>query len=134
MRKCIAGEPVEVWGDASRKKELLYIDDFTEAIKRAVECDVCGIFNLPGDRPYTLDEQIQGLIEVFSPLGPNHAKVYKPEKPSTPQNLLDGRKAEELLGWKAKISWLDACRRMRIEMKENRFLSLWGEASAEDFI
>ena len=126
MRKCIAGEPVEVWGDPSRKKELLYIDDFTEAIRMAIESDVCGIFNLPGDRPYTLDEQIQGLIDAFSPLGHMHEKVYFPNKPSTPQNLLSGEKTCRLLGWRAQVSWPNACRLMRREIVENEFEPIWG--------
>ena len=134
MRRCIAGEPVEVWGDPNRKKELLYIDDFTEAIKLAAESDVCGLFNLPGTRPYTLDEQIQGLINVFSPLGSDHKKLYLPEKPSTPQNLLEGRLVKERLGWAAGVSWDDACQRMRKIMVANPFELLWGKACREDLV
>ena len=132
MRKCIAGEPVEVWGDPNRKKELLYIDDFTEAIKLAVESNVCGLFNLPGHRPYTLDEQIQGMIDAFSPCAESHRKIYLAEKPSTPQNLLDGHNVKELLGWSAMVSWPEACRRMRVVMQKNPFEMLWGNATSED--
>ena len=127
MRKCIDGEPIEVWGDPTRKKELLYIDDFTEVIRLAVESDVCGLFNLPGDRPYTLDEQIQGLIDAFSPCAGFHRKIYLTEKPSTPQNLLDGRKAKEALGWSATVPWPDACRRIRVSKQESLFELLWGK-------
>ena len=134
MRKCIAGDTIEVWGDPTRKKELLYIDDFTEAVRLAVESDVCGLFNLPGDRPYSLDEQIQGLIDVFSPNAAPHTKVYLPEKPSTPQNLLEGHKAKEQLGWSAKIQWDEACHRMRAEMKKNVFHKLWGDVSCGDIV
>jgi len=134
MQKCIIEEPIEVWGDPNRKKELLYIDDFTEAIKLAVESNVCGLFNLPGDRPYTLDEQIQGLIDVFSPVGSAHKKLYLPNKPSTPQNLLDGKKVKELLGWSAKVSWTEACRRMKVAILNNTFELLWGKVCREDLI
>lgn len=113
LNRCIAGEPVEVWGDPNRKKELLYIDDFTEAIRLACESDVCGLFNLPGPRPYTLEEQIDGIISAFSPAGHPSDKIYCPDKPSTPQNLLNGEKVAKTLGWRAKISWSEACLRMR---------------------
>lgn len=127
MAKCVAGDPVEVWGDAKRMKELLYIDDFTRAIRLAVESDVCGLFNLPGKRPYSLDEQVQGLIDVFSPNGAPSPKVYCPDKPSTPQNLLSGDKVYHMLSWRADISWHEACRRMKSEMQANTFGLLWGK-------
>lgn len=127
MAKCVAGDPVEVWGDPNRKKELLYIDDFTRAIRLAVESDVCGLFNLPGKRPYSLDEQVQGLIDVFSPNGAPSPKVYCPDKPSTPQNLLSGDKVYHMLSWRADISWHEACRRMKSEMQANTFGLLWGK-------
>lgn len=134
MRKCIANEIVEVWGDPSRKKELLYIDDFTDAICRAVESDVCGLFNLPGDRPYTLDEQVQGLLDVFTPALRPQKKVYCPEMPSTPQNLLAGEKVFKYLGWKAKTNWVEACKRIRHSMISSDFNLLWGEIEKEDII
>ena len=132
IRKCMAGEPVEVWGDPSKKKELLYIDDFTDAIRMAVESDCCGLFNLPGDRPYTLDEQIQGLIDAFSSRSLPSRKILCPNKPSTPQNLLDGHKVNEKLGWTAKVPWSEACERMRALMLKNPFELLWGNADNED--
>lgn len=117
MNRCIAGEPVEVWGDPNRKKELLYIDDFTEAIRRACEnSDVCGLFNLPGPRPYTMEEQVDGLISAFSPKEQPSKKIYCPWKPATPQNLLCGNKLERALCWKPQIDWFRACERMRRKM------------------
>ena len=132
IRRCMGGEVVEVWGDSNRKKELLYIDDFTEAVRMAVESDVCGLFNLPGVRPYTLDEQIQGLIDAFSPLPQKQKKMYRPEKPATPQNLLSGSEIRKALGWTAKISWPEACRRMRALMEENPLEALFGKLPEED--
>lgn len=134
MRNCIAGRDVEVWGDPDRRKELLYIDDFTAAIVKAIECDACGLFNLSAGKHYSLDEQIQGMIDVFSPKGHLVKKIYRPDMPSTPQNILAGENAKISLGWSAKVSWVDACRRMLIEMKNNRFEKIWGPVSAEDMV
>lgn len=39
IRRCINGENIEVYGDSSRKKELLYIKDFADAIVRAAIYD-----------------------------------------------------------------------------------------------
>lgn len=134
VRNAIAGENIEVWGDPNKKKELLYIDDFTDAVIKAIKTDVCGLFNLPGDRPYTLEEQIEGIISVFSRSGEKSSKVYCPEKPSTPENLLMGDKASSELGWKAVVSWEEACRRMRLEAAQDRFTALWGKKDSADII
>ena len=126
IHRAVVGETVEVWGDSNKKKELLYIDDFTEAIRLAVESEVCGLFNLPGPRPYSLEDQIDGIIAAFSPKGKISRKVYLPEKPSTPENLLCGEKVQRALGWRAKVPWNEACLRMRTEAQLDRFAALWG--------
>ena len=132
LRQCLAGRPVEIWGDPRRRSELLYVDDFTDAVCRAVKQSCCGIFNLPGKRPYTLEEEFQTLMDVFSPLGNRHPKVYRPEKHVAPECLLSGEKAARELGWKATRGWKEACLAMRHEMTDSRFEPLWGKANAAD--
>lgn len=134
IRNCIAGKPIEIWGDPTRLREILYIDDFAAAVRRAAESDVCGMFNLPGDKPYTVDEQIRDCVSVFSPLGEKTPIAYRPDKPSGPTSCLSGEKAKRLLKWQPLCSWKEACRRMKREMAENRFRLLWGEADTADII
>ncbi len=126
------GRPVEIWGDKNRKKELLYIKDFVEAIRLALQTDVEGIINLPGDRPYTLEEQITTLVKVFSPENDSTSISFAPEKPDTPQNLLLMGKAISEMGWSPKYSWEAACLDMKMTMHEEPFQLLWG--NGDDFI
>lgn len=121
MQNCIDGKAVEIWGDPNRKKELLYIKDFTKAIECALQKSANGIFNLGGDRPYTLEEQIQGLIDVFGNKDNPPKKLYCPEKPNTPQNLLKSEKAKEILGWIPQYNWWKACEDMKKEMESHPF-------------
>lgn len=132
VRRAIAGLDIEVWGDPCKLKELLYIDDFTSAIKIAVDAEVCGLFNLPGVRPYTLEEQIDGIIYGFCEKGRISKKIYRPDKPSTPENLLCGEKTKEELGWIPVVSWQDACRQMRLQSRQNLFEKLWGKSADVD--
>ena len=132
LRRSLHGEPVEIWGDPKRRSELLYVDDFTRAIQAGVESDACGLFNLPGVRPYTLEEEFQTLIDVFSPEGKPSQKIYRPEKPVAPETLLRGEKAREALGWVPRVEWRDACMRIREEMRLGRFEKLWGPMDEED--
>lgn len=131
-RKAIAAEDVEIWGAPDHRVELLYVDDFTAAVEKAIRCDACGLFNLPGVRPYTLDEEFSALIEVFSTGRVKSAKRLCPEKPVGPTALLSGEKAARTLGWKARVDWRSACEKMRAAAIENKFAKLWGPADAED--
>ncbi len=129
MNNAIAGHPIEVWGDANRKKELLYIKDFTKAIELAIESHAEGIYNLSGFKPYSMEEQIDGIIQAFSPPERPSVKIYCPEKPNTPQNLLDSSKTAEILHWAPSYTWYEACFDMKREMKEEPLALLWGKAS-----
>ena len=131
-RRAIAGEDVEVWGAPDHQVELLYVDDFTDAVEKAIRCDACGLFNLPGFKPYTLDEEFQALIDVFSTGSRKSVKRLCPEKPVGPTALLKGDKAERLLGWKARVDWRSACEKMRAAAIENPFVKIWGPADSRD--
>lgn len=131
IRMAQAGESIEVWGDPNAKKELLYIKDFAAAVECALRTGAEGIFNLGGDKEYTLEEQIDGIIEVFSPEGERVEKIYCPDKPGTPQNLLASDKARKILGWTPQYSWVEACRDIRQEMESQPLALLWGHS--EDF-
>lgn len=119
----MSGGPVEVWGNPAVRKELLYVKDFVVAIEKAVATDVCGLFNLPGYRPYTTEEQIDGFIGAFST--GSIGKVYCPEKPSSPENLLLLGGAKDKLGWTPKWKWEDACVDWAKEFKSRPFSALW---------
>ena len=132
LRQCLKGAPVEIWGNPGRRSELLYVDDFTKAVLAGVEGTACGLYNLPGKRPYTLEEEFQTLIDVFSPTGRESQKKYLPEKSVAPETLLKGEKAMRELGWQAEIGWKEACLRMKKEMVSGRFEKLWGPADEAD--
>lgn len=132
VRKCIQGENVEIYGDTSRLKELLYIKDFANAIVRAAETNICGIFNLPGYKPYSLGEMVEGIVQAFS--NGNTRIIPRPDMPDTPQILLAHEKSEKILGWKPEWTWERACEDMRIESIENPIEQMWGENDPLDII
>lgn len=132
IRRCINGENIEVYGDSSRKKELLYIKDFADAIVRAANTNICGIFNLPGFKPYSLDEMVDGIINAFGTV--NTKKIHRPDMPDTPQILLSGKKSKEVLEWEPKWTWEKACLDMRDENINNPIQLMWGENDPLDLI
>lgn len=132
VRKCIQGEKLEVYGDATRKKELLYIKDFTRAVVIAAGNDACGIFNLPGYKPYSLDEMVDGIMNAFA--DGRTKKYYRPDMPDTPQILLSHEKSKKVLGWEPVWTWDKACLDMRKECIENPIELMWGKNDKLDTI
>lgn len=132
IRRCINGQNLEVYGDSLRKKELLYIKDFARAVVRAADTHVCGIFNLPGYKPYSLDEMVDGIMHAFA--APDAKKIARPDMPDTPQILLSHKKSKEMLGWTPIWTWENACMDMRKECIENPIELMWGSIEPEDRI
>ena len=132
IRKCIQGENIEIYGDTSRLKELLYIKDFSNAVVRAADTHICGIFNLPGYKPYSLKEMVDGIVNAFSD---GRTKVIpRPDMPDTPQILLAHEKSEKVLGWKPEWTWEKACLDMKKESIENPVELMWGKNDPLDQI
>ena len=131
MRRAISGSTIEIYGDGSRELELLSVYDFASAVVHAVEADsgIHGMFNLAGDHPYSLEEEIRTIVDVF---GCCNKVVSAPEKPSRMETVLDRRKAKQVLGWEPQLNWRETCLKIREEFAVNRFVKLWGAVAPED--
>lgn len=132
IRRCINGQNIDVYGDTSRLKELLYIKDFAAAVVRAADTHICGLFNLPGYKPYSLDEMVDGIIHTFATK--KVKKIHRPDMPDTPQILLSGKKSAKILAWKPQWTWEAACKDMRQELVSNPIGLMWGTVEEEDRI
>lgn len=132
IRKCLAGEKLSVWGNPDVVRDILYIEDFADAVVKAVGLDVCGMFNLVGKERYSLKAQVETLAQVFSP---DYKGVdLDPDRPSAPMLQLSGTKTSTVLGWTGKWSWKDACEDMKRYHKRNTFEKIWGRPDPEDLI
>lgn len=131
VRRAIAGEDIGIYGDGGRKLDLLSVYDFASAVVCAVRADlkVHGMFNLAGVRPYTLEEEIRTIVDVF---GVGNVIKLMPERPSRMETVLTRDKARRELCWEPALDWRQTCRRIRDEFVLNRFRKLWGEVSPLD--
>ena len=126
IEKARKGEDIEVWGDPSRSKEMVYVKDVARLIEQCIDnCVACGIFNVGSLHQVTLEEQIDGIIEVFTETKKSK-KIYRPDKPNALYNHLDISKTIELLGYSPKYSYIDWLKDFKDEEKMNRFERLWG--------
>lgn len=112
--KARAGEPIEVWGDPERVKDMVYVKDFCQMLYRAVFVDRnCGYYNVGTGVGTSLLDQIQGMIEVFGTPGKESELVMCPDKPNAPQYIMDIAPAVSELGYKPEYTY----RKMLLDFK-----------------
>lgn len=119
--QAIKGDDIHVWGDPTRKKDMVYVKDLCQMFYRA--CFVnrsCGFYNVGTGIGISLLDQIKGMVEVFS----NHKKsniFFAPEMPNAPQYIMCIDEAKSELGYEPKFNYLDMLRDMKKEMELDRF-------------
>lgn len=125
IERAMKGEEIELWGDPSYSKDMVYVDDCAQMICRAVCCVLeNGWYNVGTGVPVTLEEQIKTIIDVFSPEGNRSEIVYCPEKPSGGGILMDVSNAREELGYAPKFGVRELFEAYKEEMKLDRFKEL----------
>jgi UDP-glucose 4-epimerase len=125
--KALNSQEIEIWGDPKRSKEIVYVKDFVRLVCKCVESDLSGgIYNVGNGKSISLEDQILGIVKVFSPKG-NPSKVkYCSEKTNALQANFDISKTERELGYKPAYSYLEAMEDYYTEMKTEPFAKLWG--------
>lgn len=113
--KARAGEPIEVWGDPERVKDMVYVKDFCQMLYRAVFVDRnYGYYNVGTGVGTSLLDQIQGMIEVFGTSGKESELIMCPDKSNAPQYIMDIAPAVSELGYKPEYTY----RKMLLDFKK----------------
>jgi GDP-L-fucose synthase len=95
-------DPIEVWGDGSEVRDLIYVDDMVEAMVRAAaKLTQYAALNVGLGKGYSVKEILRCILEED---GYAEAKIrFDPSKPTMiPLRLVDTSKAEAVLGFRAK--------------------------------
>ena len=117
--KAIAGEDIEVWGDPSRVKDMVYVKDFCQMLYKALFVDrEHGYYNVGTGIGTSLLDQIKGMIDVFGDSGRKSRIILNPDKPNAPQYIMDITEAVNELGYAPKYFYMDMLRDMKLEMKK----------------
>ncbi len=124
--KASKGEPIVIYGNPKRVKELVYIKDFVQAVVKAADSNLKGgIYNIAAKERVTLDQMIRGIVEVFSPKDNKSEISYDESKPDTLQSMLDMTNTQKDLGYQPRFSYIDMLKDFKKEMKEEPFAKLW---------
>lgn len=120
--------PIEIWGNCKKKKEMVYIKDFVRLVQACIESDKQGgVYNCGNGWQVSLEEQIKGIIEIFSPKDKPSEIIYCPEKPDPLQNAFDMTKTfADFPAYRPEYDYLDQLRDFKKEMEEEPMAQLWG--------
>ncbi len=119
--KAIAGETIEIWGDPSRPKDMVYVKDFCQMLYKA--CFVqreTGYYNVGTGTGTTLYDQIKGIVEVFGREGHKSEITFRPDLPNAPQYIMDITPAREELGYEPEYDYISMLKDFKAEMEGNR--------------
>jgi UDP-glucose 4-epimerase len=126
MKQAMLGEVIEMWGDPTLAKDIVYVKDFAQMVYKAIITDKeGGIYNVGTGKTVTLEEQIKGIIEVFSPENKKSEIIHYPDKKESRAFVMDIENAKADLGYEPKYSYIDYLKDFKKEMQLNRFSKLW---------
>jgi len=122
IRKAMSSQPIEVWGDPSAAKDIVYIKDFVQMIKRAIESKTAqGFYNVGSGVSTTLDDQIKGVVDVFSPEDKKSRIIYRSDMPTQTSFFYDISKTVDDLGYSPNYSYRSMLMDMKLEMEMFKF-------------
>lgn len=132
MDRAAKGEPISIYGNPRRVKEMVYIKDFTQVVVNAVKSELDGgFYNIGSPHRVSLEEMIRGIVEVFSPQDHPSEISYDPSKPDTLQSMLDWSKTQKELFYEPQYDYISMLKDFQKEMETEPFAQLWGKR--EDF-
>lgn len=130
IQRAESGEQLEVWGDPEKGMDLIYVKDFCQMVYRALFASkgCAGIYNVGTGKLTSLDDLVDGIIEVFSSEDARSQKVYRPEKHDCVNYYMNVDKAKQNLGYVPEFASPQLLfEDYKKEMQLNRFASFFEE-------
>ncbi len=95
--------PIPVWGDGSELRNLIYVDDFIDALLLIMEKqDTHDVLNVGSNTVYSVNDVLSVMMKEVNYDAPIE---YVKGKPSMiPVRRIDSNKIKQTLGWESKTS------------------------------
>jgi UDP-glucose 4-epimerase len=118
IRKLSSGQQAEIWGDGSKTRDYVYIDDVVRANIMALDLppDYSNpVFNIGTGIETTLNDVYENIAAI---LGKEAQPIYLPDRPGEQMRYaLDSSKMKGAMNWQPSVNLNDGLRR-RIESYE----------------
>lgn len=120
------GLDLEMWGDPNAFKDIVYVKDLCQMLWKAIFAEVDGgTYNVGTGIRTTLREQLEGIVQVFSPAGKSVRIIPCPEKSGFVSFVMDIENARTELGYEPQYDYLSYLKDYRMEMEQKRFDAIW---------
>jgi UDP-glucose 4-epimerase len=103
IKRALAGEELEIFGDGEATRDFIYVDDLCAGILIAHQRrDVQGVLHLASERETT----IAGLARLVLAATGSQSRIANLDRRrgEVERNFAIARRAQELLGWRAEVS------------------------------
>lgn len=121
------GEPLSVWGNPDKVRDIVYVKDCCQIIERCIASGAeSGTYNVGTGIGTTMREQVEGIVKVFSPKDKPSPISYDPSRPDAVEYIFDISKTCKNLGYIPKYNYIDYLEDFKKELEEETFSRLWG--------
>jgi len=100
-------KPLEIWGDSSKGRDIIYIKDVVSAFLKALENDKAkGLYNIASGYYLTLKEEAETIAKVFWGNDNEPIIIERPDKPNNIDSFVYNiDKAKKEFGWIPKFNF-----------------------------
>ncbi len=122
--RALRGEPLEIWGNPKKVRDMVYVKDFCQMVCKSLTADVQSVvYNVGTGAGTSLEDQIFGIAEVFCPEGKRSELIYRPDMPNAMEYVMDITNAVQELDYHPAYGYLNYLKDYKEEMNSNRFES-----------
>jgi GDP-L-fucose synthase len=102
--------PIPIWGDGSELRDLLYVEDFVEALQVIIEneTEMYQVYNVGSNNVYSILDILDFTKKIANHDAPTEFIQGKPSM--IPTRKIDSNKIKNKLGWEAKTNIVDGLR------------------------
>lgn len=108
IKRALAGEPLEIYGDGRQTRDFIHVDDLVRAIRKAASVPGIGgeIFHIATAQETTVADLAEALTRVLARHGLSGIQLRNapPRTGDVRRSFADTSKAAERLGWRAEVS------------------------------
>lgn len=134
IHKAMHGEPLAIWGNPQKVRDIVYVKDCCQIIEKCISVNDApsGTYNVGTGIGTSMEDQVRGIVKVFSPLDSPSEISYDSSKPDAVEYIFDMEKVKRYLGYTPKYDYITYLKDFKKEMKLQRFEKLWGKDFVEN--
>jgi UDP-glucose 4-epimerase len=115
------GQPLTVVGDGTQTRDFTHVSDVADAMVRAAESDITGVFNVGSGATYSVND----LADLIG-----GDRVAIPVRPGEPDcTFADTQKIRTALGWRPQVAFAEGVRDLVSRVEDWRAAPVWTPAS-----